>query len=304
MKKIITLLLVMLSVAGIVSMQSCQSTKSSTASRMLKFNFEKGKGYDYEMTINSDQKIMGKPMQMDMSAYYSMEVTADSGDIKTITTAIDRFKMKMGIAGMNIEVDTDKPIVSDNDTTMGENPLKMMNRVFGAIKGQHFYMKVDAEGKVLEVKGFENMAQSIADSMGIDGEKRLEVIQEFNKQFNAKVMKEQFERMWYIFPNKEVKVGDTWQKSMETSGPMAGKYISTYMVKEIEGDMVTLDVTTKIESDDEKKKVNGEITGTVVVDSRSGLLVNADQDMKMTTVAEGMSFDMKGKTKIKGKAKQ
>jgi RNA recognition motif-containing protein len=304
MKKINVLLIAVIVLANMVAIQSCQSSKSATGSKMLKFNFEKGKGYDYEMITNVDQEIMGKSMQMDMSAYYSMDVTADSGDTKTITTSVDRFKMKMGMGGMNLEVDTDKPVVDDNDTASGKNPFKMVSRVFGAIKGQHFSMKVDGEGKVLEVTGFENMAKSIVDSMGLDEDKRQEMMQQFNKQFSAKSMKEQLEKMWYIFPNKEVKVGDTWQKDMESSGTMAGKYNSTYKVKEIEGDMVTLDQITKVISDNEQAKLSGEITGTLVVDSRNGLIVNADQDMKMTASAGGMSFDIKGKTKIKGKARQ
>ena len=38
-----------------------------------------------------------------------------------------------------------------------------------------------------------------------------------------KNMKGQFERFWYIFPNKEVKVGDSWKKILEVAGTMAGK---------------------------------------------------------------------------------
>ena len=53
---------------------------------MLKFNFEKGKGYDYEMIINMDQEIMGQTMKMDMTTYYSMDVSEDDGSIKTITS--------------------------------------------------------------------------------------------------------------------------------------------------------------------------------------------------------------------------
>ena len=140
MKKIIFLLFVIIAIAGI---QSCQSTKSIAGTRMLKFNFEKGKGYDYEMIINMDQEAKGMTTQMDMSTYYSMDVKDDNGDMKTITSIFDRFKMKMGIAGMNIEVDTDKPIIGDVDST---NPLGMISHLFGAIKGQQFTMKVNAEG--------------------------------------------------------------------------------------------------------------------------------------------------------------
>lgn len=303
MKRIAGLFAVIIYITGIVVVQSCQSTKSSTATKMLKFNFEKGKGYDYEMTINSDQQVMGKPMQMDMSAYYSMDVTEDDGNMKSIKTRFGRFKMNMDVMGMKLEVDTEKPLPTGDNTDAEKNPLAMVNRLLGAVKGQQFLMKVNAEGKILEVTGFQEMARSIADSFGLDGEKKEEMMQSFNQQFNEKTIKDQFERVLYIFPNKEVKIGDSWQKKTVTSGPMAGNYNSTYTVKDIEGDMVTLEEVTKIESDNEQMKMKGEQTGTLVVDSKTGLVVTADMDISMATSGGGTKIDMKGKTKIKGKAR-
>ena len=55
---------------------------------------------------------------------------------------------------------------------MEKNPMKMMNQLFGAIKGQKFTMKVNAEGKVQEVTGFENMAKQIVDSWDLDEEEK------------------------------------------------------------------------------------------------------------------------------------
>lgn len=303
MKKITALLLAILSVAGVVTMQSCQSTKSSTASKMLKFNFEKGKGYDYEMIMNMDQEVMGTKQQIDMSTYYSMDVTEDDGSMKSIKTRFDRFKMNMDVMGMKLEVDTEKPIATGSDTDVEKNPLAMLNRLFGAIKGQQFLMKVDPEGKVVEITGFKEMGQSIADSLGLDKEKKEEMMKSFSQQFNETSMKEQFERVLYIFPNKEVKVGDSWEKKTVTSGPMAGNYNSTYTVKDIEGDMVTLEEVTKIESDNEQMKLKGEQTGTLVVDSKTGLVVTADMDLTLASTSAGTKIDMKGKTKIKGKAR-
>ncbi len=303
MKKITALLLIIISITTVVAVQSCKTAQNATAAKMLKFNFEKGKGYDYEMISNIDQEVMGQNMQMDMAAYYSMDVSEDDGSMKTITSTIDRFKMKMGFGGFNIDVDTDKPLPSMGTTEDGKDPMKMINSIFGAIKGQKFSMKVDAEGKVQEVTGFENMASTIVDSLGLDEEQKKEMRKQFDGQFNAKNMQGQFDRFLYIFPNKEVKVGDTWQKNSVVSGPMAGKYNSTYKVTDIEGEMVTLDETTKLESADDKTKMKGNIIGTIVVDSKTGLVLSADQDIKMTTETNGMSMQMKGKTKIKGKAR-
>jgi hypothetical protein len=305
MKKITVLIVSVIAMAALVSFEACQSAKSSTASKMLKFNLESGKGYDYDMTINMDQDIMGQSMKMDMSTYYSMDVTGEQAGTKTITTAIDRFKMKTAVAGFNIDIDTDKPFVADSGDVMGKS-LGALNKVFAAIKGQVFTMKVTSEGKITEVSGFESMGQKIADSLGLDGSEKEEMVKQFEGQFNADEIKQSLERVWYIFPDKEVKVGDSWQKTTAMGGKMPAKYNSTYKVTDIEGDMVTLEETSKIETRENEKdevSLSGDVTGTIVVDSRTGLVVAADQDMKIKATSKGMSFDIKAKTKIKGKAR-
>lgn len=303
MKKIKLLLFASVMIAGIISIQSCQSTKTTTAAKMLKFNFEKGKGYDYEMISSMDQEVMGQDIQMDMTAYYSMVVNEDNGTTKTITSTIDRFKMKMGAMGFNLDIDTDKPMPSLGTDDEGRDPMKMMNSLFGAIKGQSFTMKVNAEGKVEDVTGFEEMAIKIVDSLGLEEGEKEKMRGEFSKQFNGEQIKSQFERAWYIFPNKEVKVGDSWDKNTEVPGEMGGSYKSTYKVTDIEGDMVTLAESTTIVSQQKDMDMSGTIKGTLVVDSRLGLVVTADQDMKMKMGKDGKSVEMKMKNKIKGKAR-
>lgn len=304
MKNIKLVLIAFCSVAVIAGIQSCQSTKSSTAAKLLKFNFEKGKGYDYDMTVSMDQEILGQQITVDMTTYYSMDVKEDDGNTKTINSTIDRFKMKMGAMGANFDIDTDKPLPSLGETEDGKDPMKILNALFGAIKGQEFNMKVDAEGKVLEVKGFEDMAQRIVDSLGIEEAEKEKMKQQFNKQFNSEKIKGQFERTWYIFPNKEVKVGDTWKKNTSVGmDEMGGNYNSVYKVIDIEGNMVTLEETTEIESKRGEMELKGEIKGTIVVDSQVGLIVKADQEMTLRPTGESSGFEIKAKTRIRGKAR-
>ncbi|MBP8244596.1 MAG: hypothetical protein KAX45_08660, partial [Chitinophagaceae bacterium] len=72
MRRIIFSSVAVLGFLTVFMLDACQSAKNSTASKMLKFDLEKGKGYDYEMIINMDQELMGQPLQMDMTTYYSM----------------------------------------------------------------------------------------------------------------------------------------------------------------------------------------------------------------------------------------
>ena len=98
-------------------------------------------------------------------------------------------------------------------------------------------------------------------------------------------------------------MGDSWDKNTEVPGEMGGSYKSTYKVTDIEGDMVTLAESTTIESRQKDMDISGTVKGTLVVDSRLGLVVTADQDMKMKIGGDGKSIEIKMKNKIKGKAR-
>jgi hypothetical protein len=98
---------------------------------MLKFNFEKGKTYDYDMSMSMDQEIGGQSIKMDGNYYYSMNVTGEEGENKTVTTKIDRFSMKMDAGIFKVDIDTDKPIPSISEAFAEKDPSKLMNSIFG-----------------------------------------------------------------------------------------------------------------------------------------------------------------------------
>lgn len=303
MKKITASLFSLVFLSSILFLQSCETGKSATSAKMLKFDLEKGKGYDYELVTSMDQEVMGQKMKMDMSAYYTMDVLEKEGDIKIVTMTYDRFKFNTDVAGMSINIDSDTPMQVGDTADDKQKALGMMNNMFSGIKGKQFTMKINSEGKVLEVAGIKEMMQSLVDSMNIGDEAKKQFSESFTKQLNDETVKSQFERILYIFPNKEVKVGDSWQKNTSLGGDMPAKYNSTYTVTDIEGDMVTLEEKSIIESTEEKMKMTGKVDGTLVVDSRTGLVVKVDQDMKMNiTAGEGQSMEIKGVTKVKGKA--
>lgn len=291
-------------VVFILGLSACQSTRTATTTKLLKFNFEKGKGYDYEMDMNLEQEILGMATGIRMATYYSIVVKDDDGQLKTLQTRYERFKMSLDMAAMKMKVDTETPV---DTSSLGGGQMAMLSRVFGAIKGKEFEMKVDQEGHIKEVTGFKEMAESVVSSMELDPSKEKEVRDEmrkaFGQQFNDEKIREQFASILYIFPNKEVKVGDKWTRKGSMSGMAAGQMNATYKVIEIEGDMVTLEENTEITSTGSEEKVTGSQKGTLVVDSRSGLVVTADLQLKMKASIGGVEIPITGSTKIKGVAR-
>ena len=302
MKKITFSLLSFFAVLTITAIQSCKPSSKASTATLLKFNLEKGKGYDYEMVWDLDSKAMGQTTKLTIDGLYSMKITDDDGKIKTVATSYKSLKMNMNVMGMEIELDSYKPLTGSGETGMEKNPIGMMSKVFSGIVNKPFSMRVDEEGRVLELTGFDKIITDMIDSLGLDAQMKTQVLASMKDQFNEQTMKDNMAQLFTIFPNKEIKVGDSWDKSYTTGGKMAGKFTTTYTVKEIEGDHVTMSTKTKIGPIDNTTEIDGTQTGNIIVDSKTGLMINAEynQDIKVTT--QGVTVDIVGKGKIRGKA--
>lgn len=303
MKRIFLFAVAIVGIITTTTIGSCKSSSKASTSKILKFNLEKGKGYDYEIVWDMNSKISGQETKVSLDGLYSMNVSEDEGHIKSISTSYKRIRMNMQVMGMTIDIDSDKPSLDNGGEGAEKNPLGMMNKVMSGMVGKPFIIKVDEEGKVLEVTGFDKIISDMIDSLGTDEVKKQQVMVSMKDQFSDQTIKDQFAQVFTIFPNKEIKVGDTWEKSYNTGGKMGAKYTTTYKVKEIEGDHVSLTTDTKIGSNGDEMKLKGDQTGNILVDSKTGLMINAefDQDMEITTM--GMKIHMTGKGKIKGKAR-
>src|SRR5688572_18869426 len=145
MKKLTVLFFAMALLGSLISFQSCQSTKSAASTQVLKFNFEKGKSYDYEMNMSMDQEVMGQQMKMDMTSYYSMAVKDEQGDEKTVNAKFERIKMQMNMGPVNLDIDSDRPVTtSDSGDTSISAAMNKLNGLFSSLKGQEFTMKINA----------------------------------------------------------------------------------------------------------------------------------------------------------------
>jgi len=270
---------------------ACSDNKEATTN--FQFNLQKGKAYEYEMDFDMKQEMQGQNISTNMKSDYVMEVIGDDGNVKTIKTTYERFAMNVDMPGQSIKADSDNA----DTTTAAEitDPSQLMNAMFGALKGKSFIMKVDQEGKVTEVTGLDQIADAMVNSMKVKEEMKPMVRQAFTQQFNEQNIKEIFSQSFNIFPNKSVKVGDSWEKKISGTSSMPMDVTTTYTVKSIDGDIVNLDAKSKMNFTG-GADMSGEQTGTLKVNSKTGLVVNAEMDQKM----DGQ-MKMTTKAKITGK---
>ncbi len=233
----------------------------------LKFNLQKGKRYDYTMNFDLEQKGKERTTTTTMNWNYMMEVINDDGKLKTIKATYKRIAMSMNMGGQKMNFS------SDNASTDKANPLQMLNNMFGAIKGQSFTMEVDKKGEIISVHGFDKIGEAMSTQLTLPEEMKKRVLENFQSQFNDQTVKETFGPSFNIFPNKKVKLGETWQKKSSTiMGNMPLASATTYTVKSINSNMVTLNAASNFTVKEQK----GTMKGTYVVNALSGLVSSAN----------------------------
>ena len=272
---------------------SCSNNKNDTAD--FRFNLQKGKTYEYNMDYDMEQNMQDQEINTNLKGNYTLDVTADDGNIKTLKTTYQRIAMNVAMPGRTMSIDSDKA----DTASKGEinDPGQLMNAMFSALKGKSFMMKVDKEGKVLEVSGLTELAQAMVSSMNLKPEMRSMAQQAFSQQFNEQSVKDMFSQSFNIFPNKPVKAGDTWEKSFSGSATLPIQMTTNYTVKSIDGDFVILDSKSNLNFGDDNK-MSGTQSGTMKVNAKTGLVEDVTFEQKVTG---NMSMSTKGR--ITGKEK-
>jgi hypothetical protein len=296
MKKFFLLPAIAIVMIAISGLPSCKNADEPAGSE-LKFNLGLGKQYDYEIIWDMDQKMMDKENKINLLAGYSFEVTDEMDKITTLRGVYTNFRLYMKIMDMEMDIDTDKPV----DNLSGDDPMILMKKLFAGIVGKAFTMKVDEEGNVLSVTGFDEIINGMVDSAGVNEDMKQQMRVSLKDQFNEQELKNQFAQAFMIFPNKRVKVGDSWQKKYSTGGKMPAAFSTTYTVKKMENEQVTLDAKTTIASAGAEMEVTGEQTGTLLVNNVTGLVINAEFTQEMETKTQDLEIKINGKGRVRGK---
>ncbi len=228
MKKILAGLLLAATFAG-----GCKSDEQVD----LKFNLPAGSTYKFTTTTdqNIDQTMGGSTTKMKQEILFEMlyKVKSVNAGVADIDVSYDRIKMNMAGSGMDMKW--------DSRDSAGNNPMLNSMRV---LLNKPFQMQTSATGKVMAVSGFGAALQEMMQQMGPEaGAMQASLMSSFSDTAIRKMLGQVTE----IYPEKPVKVGDTWTKNVEvTSGPILMMLNNTYKLTGVSGGTATVAVDSKI----------------------------------------------------------
>jgi hypothetical protein len=238
---------------------------------LLKFNFQKGKTYNYAMTFDINQTKGDQLRGSTMKWNYNMQVVDEKNDLKTIKTTYKRIDMTMNMPnGQKMEFSSEKQVDAMDF-------MQLPSKMFGIIKGKSFTMQVNGKGEVVSVTGFDKIGEAVVNEMNVPEDMKPMMRQNFQKQFNDDAAKQIFSQAFEIYPNKPVKIGDSW-KSNSTIAALKQDVATMYTVKNIKGNRVFVNGEGKSKSSDGKS--SGTQTSRLILDAKTGLMIDGVFEQK------------------------
>ncbi|MGZ3922461.1 MAG: DUF6263 family protein [Flavisolibacter sp.] len=260
--------------------------KPSNQLVLLKFNLQKGKTYNYIMTLDVSQKKGEQLRSTEMGWNYDLKVI----DIKTGQTTLEATYKRIDMT-MNMGKDQ-KMEFSSEKKVEAMDFMQMPSKMFGIIKGKSFTMQVNEKGEVVGVSGIDKIGETVVNEMGLPEEMKPMARQTFQRQFNDDAVKQLFSQTFNVVPDKAVKIGDSWKASSDLTS-IKQTVATVYKVKNIRDNRVYLTGDSKINSTDGKNAATQK--SQLMIDSKTGLMIdglfNQKADDGNTTT----------KTRIRGK---
>jgi len=261
---------------------------SISAQIKLSFNPEKGVKYEYQMEVvqNMKQNAMGQeiPIETEMNGTYLMEIKNKTPQEIHAESTYQGFTFIVSSPMMKIKYDSKKP--TENPSEMD----KMFGKMFSTLIGKPFTVVFSPDGSVKSVSGMGAIIESMLGAISSDGQVAAQMGGLMTQQFSDESMRKMFEQSFNFYPEKAVKVGDSWNTEITMPINNINFDIKTRnTLKEVSNNMATIEVTSDFDMDMGEGKLPGTQTGTMIVDTTTGMPVTSD-----------VSLNIKGSIKVQG----
>ena len=230
----------------------------------LAYNFQKGAKYIMTFGTLQDVKVMGQEMPQAMTFVISYEVLkADKDGTAEMKLTYDRIKFSQNNPMGQIDYDSDSKSAPEGLTAMiAEN--------FGKLVKQSLVIRMKKNGEIVDVlEGDENLKQAFKQN-----------------------------KMVSTFPDKALKVGDSWSEDTQNdTGAVKIKVSTTYTLASIKDGKIVIESKGILKNGEGKEM--GTQSGTSTYDQNDLMLVISAvvQDIKGMEV-QGMTMDMTTKSNV------
>ncbi|MGQ9819817.1 MAG: DUF6263 family protein [Candidatus Kapaibacteriales bacterium] len=261
--------------------KSVEKQIKTRESIILKLNPKVGQNYTFKVTIDQDIEQTFDTMKIktfhNQVFIYSLQAINNNpaGGIE-FDVVFRSIQQKLQTPAITIYANTDS-------NKKQNNPLETF---YKSLIGKGFRIRVQQNGKNVELKGLDSLAQVVYRSLSkrkdlteIELAGLKQITEEF---FNPEEMKKNFEKTFEIYPDTAIEKNSKWTITKITKQPIPARIVNEYTLEKIIGDTTYLVLNSKIFFDKPPqssngqpyiKKMSGNQTGNLKIDNNSGMTI-------------------------------
>lgn len=262
------------------------------------FKLEKGKTYPFK-TVQKQVMSISAPDGKSRSGTnestddVSFTVNDFKDGIYDIAINFIAKKESQSADGKTIEIDTNQPEPK-------EEQLKGQYAMQKALTGNKLQMKMDANGKILSITGFEPVYAKISKTLSVltkDQKTVKGMLENVKQSYNEKTLKDQFTKSILVLPAKGAKIGQKWTETENMTADGKVKLTTTHTLKSVGNGEMLISITGGIPYKSDKKSqgtathsMSSELSqnGTIIFDQNTGWIKSQNIAVK-TTQKESIS---------------
>ena len=256
------------------------------------FKLEKGKTYPFT-TYQRDLQTLSDGKQSMTGTNEStdeMSFTVDNIDAKgnyDISMVLVGKRMSTSSQGKTQSIDTKGAAPTDQNQ-------KFMWAVQKAQTGNKLNIKMDKNGKILSIKGFDAIYKKVNTTITPivkDAAQIKAFMENFKTGYSEKILKEEFGKNINVLPTKGAKIGESWNETVNVTPDGSVKLSTTYTLKSVENGIAEISVKGGIPRKSQSNSQNGVShtisldgtqNGTIRVDANSGWILGSKLNMNTT----------------------
>ena len=265
----------------------------------IELNLTKGKVYNQKMSmvmaIKQAVNNMDVNINMTMNGSTAFTVTDYKTGVYDIDVAYTALSLKTDMpGGQSLSFDSEKTDEKD-----------VVSTSLGLMKNKPFHMKMNRQGKVLEITNVSQLYTLIFEKFShLSPEEKQKLRGQIEQSFGEKAFRNNMENMMSFYPQKPVNKGSTWtmnnniitanvEMQMENNYKLDDVSATQYLISGI-SKMSSPNTDTYIEVNgmSTKTAITGDVTSNMKIDKKTGWIDEAISNMSL-----------KGSVSIKGNDK-
>ncbi|MCX7909410.1 MAG: DUF6263 family protein [Ignavibacteria bacterium] len=172
-------------------------------------------------------------------------------------------------------------------------PLELF---YNSLVGKGFRFKVNNKGRNIQLIGVDSLFNIVIEQLqqrkefkGVDKALLQQIIGSF---FNANELRKGFEKLFEVYPDNLVKLGEKWEIQKNVNDPIPAKIVNTFTLKSVQIDTLFVDLVSNIQFEKQKTKENepklvelsGKQNGLLIINKVTGLMLSSKLQQQISII--------------------